>query len=145
MRPTDFSLTLYLIIYDNALEIEAVDAMLMKMTIRLVILPHAFIKFDLRGTTLRVNDSPSHCPRPISDFLTINITNENCVAAVIFNITGLVGLVVDPFTCIETLEDCLIDLSVLDIARLNFVHLMTQSVHSFDQISEIHRFDDLCF
>jgi hypothetical protein len=142
MRTTDFSLTLYLIIYDNALEIEAVDAMLMKLTIRLAILPHAFIEFDLRGTTFRVNDSPSHCPRPISDFLTINITNENCVAAVIFNITGLV---VDPFTCIETLEDFIIDLSMNDIAKLNFAHLMTQSVHFFNEISEIHRFDDFCF
>jgi hypothetical protein len=145
MRPTDFSLTLYLIINDQALEIEAVDAMLMKQTIRLAILPHAFIEFDLRGTTFRVNDSPSHCPRPISDFLTIHITIENCIAAVIVNITGLVGFVVDPFTCIETLEDSLIDLSMLDIAELNFVHLMTQNVHFFDQISEIHRFDDLCF
>jgi hypothetical protein len=60
MRPSDFSLTLYLIINDYALEFEAVDAMLMKQTMRLVILPHAFIEFDLRGAIFGVNDSPSH-------------------------------------------------------------------------------------
>jgi hypothetical protein len=142
MRPTDFSLALYLIINDHALEVEAVDAMLMKQSMRLVILPHALVEFDLRGTIFRVNDTPCHCPRPISDAISVNITIEKSIAAFIVNFTVLV---VDPFACIKTLENSFVDISMLDIAELNFVHLMTQSVHFFDEISEIHRFDDLSF
>jgi len=76
MRPSDLSLTFYFIINDYALEIEAVDAMLMKQAMRLVILPHALIEFDLRGAILRVNDSPSNCARSISYALAIQITIE---------------------------------------------------------------------
>jgi len=142
MRPSHFSLTFYLVINDYALEIEAVDAMLMKQAMRLVILPHAFVEFDLRGAILRVNDSPGHCARAISYALAIQIPIEKRIAAVIVNFTVLV---VDAFTGIETLENSLIDLSMLDIAELYFVQLMIQRVHFFNQICEIHRFDDLGF
>jgi hypothetical protein len=142
MRSYDFSLAFYLIINDYALEIEAVDAMLMKQAMRLIILPHAFVEFDLRGAILRVNDSPSHRPRSISYALAIQITIEKRIAALILNFTVLV---VDAFTGIETLENSLIDLSMLDIAELYFAQLMSKCVHFFNQIREIHRFDDLGF
>ena len=142
MRSYDFSLAFYLIINDYALEIEAVDAMLMKQAMRLVILPHALIEFDLRGAILRVNDSPGDCARSISFALAIHITIEKRIAAVIVNFTVLV---VDAFAGIEALENSLIDLSMLDIAELYFAQLMSKCVHFFNQIREIHRFDDLGF
>jgi hypothetical protein len=142
MRSYDFSLAFYLIINDYALEIEAVDAMLMKQAMRLVILPHALIEFDLRGAILRVNDSPGDCARSISFALAIHITIEKRIAAVIVNFTVLV---VDAFAGIEALENSLIDLSMLDIAELYFVQLMSKCVHFFNQICEIHRFYDLGF
>ena len=142
MRPSHFSLTFYLVINDYALEIEAVDAMLMKQAMRLVILPKAFVEFDLRGAILRINDSPGHRPWSISYALTIHIAIEKRIAAVIVNFTVLV---VDAFAGIKTLENSLIDLSMLDIAELYFVQLMIQRVHFFNQICEIHRFDDLGF
>jgi hypothetical protein len=142
MRSYDFSLAFYLIINDYALEIEAVDAMLMKQAMRLAILPHALIEFDLRGAILRVNDSPGDCARSISFALAIHITIEKRIAAVIVNFTVLV---VDAFAGIEALENSLIDLSMLDIAELYFVQLMSKCVHFFNQICEIHRFYDLGF